>query len=138
MSGPSRPTLAVTLGDPRGIGPEIARAALPGADADAIVVGPDDLLEGFGDARLEGIGPWQGGGDDPLARAGRLTALAVERAVGLWRAGAVQGIVTAPGEKRALHAAGYRVPGHTELLRDLTGARRVAMMLASDRLRVIL
>ena len=46
--------------------------------------------------------------------------------------------MTGPGDKRALNAAGYRFPGHTELLRDLTGARQVAMMLASDRLRVVL
>jgi 4-hydroxythreonine-4-phosphate dehydrogenase len=62
----------------------------------------------------------------------------VERAVQLWKDGQVDAIVTGPGDKRALNAAGYRFPGHTELLRDLTGARQVAMMLASDRLRVVL
>jgi len=133
------PTLAITLGDPRGIGPEIARAALPDpAEASAVVIGADDQLGVFAGCRTEGVGAWEGGGADPLALAGRLTGLAVERAVALWRAGAVQAIVTAPGDKRALHAGGYRVPGHTELLRDLTGAPRVAMMLASDRLRVVL
>ncbi len=64
---------------------------------------------------------------------------AVETAVGqLWKDGRVDAIVTGPGDKRALNAAGYRFPGHTELLRELTGARQVAMMLASDRLRVVL
>jgi 4-hydroxythreonine-4-phosphate dehydrogenase len=58
--------------------------------------------------------------------------------VRLWREGAVDAIVTGPGHKRALHAGGYAVPGHTELLRDLTGAKQVVMMLASDRLRVAL
>jgi 4-hydroxythreonine-4-phosphate dehydrogenase len=135
----SPPTLAITLGDPRGIGPEIARAALPDpAAAGVIVIGPDDLLGAFAGTRTEGIGAWAGGGDDPEAQAGRLTGLAVERAVALWRAGAVQAIVTAPGDKAALNAGGYHVPGHTELLRDLTGAPRAAMMLASDRLRVVL
>ncbi len=47
------------------------------------------------------------------------------------------GIVTAPIDKAALLAGGYDYPGHTEMLADLTGAR-VAMMLASDRLRVVL
>ena len=84
------------------------------------------------------MGDWAGGGDDPLARAGRLTGLAVEAAVRLWRAGEVDAIVTGPGDKRALNAAGYRFPGHTELLRHLTGARQVAMMLASEKLRVVL
>ncbi len=93
-----------------------------------------------------GVGPWGGGagesggraGEDALAAAGRLAGRAVEEAVRLWRAGRVDAIVTAPADKRALNAAGFRYPGHTELLRDLTGASRVAMMLASDRLRVVL
>jgi 4-hydroxythreonine-4-phosphate dehydrogenase len=52
-------------------------------------------------------------------------------------AGDVDGIVTAPIDKSALHAGGYDYPGHTEMLGHLTGAR-VAMMLASDKLRVVL
>ncbi len=105
---------------------------------DAIVIGPDDVVRYLNAGRTIGIGPWEGGGATPLERAGRLTGLAVETAVRLWRDGVVDAIVTAPGDKRALHAGGYRVPGHTELLRDLTGVRDVAMMLASDRLRVAL
>ena len=133
-----RPTLAITLGDPRGIGPEVARASLNAADADVIVIGPDDMLDGLGEARAEGVGAWAGGGSDPVARAGQLAGLAVERAVALWKAGKVQAIVTGPGDKHALNAGGYHVPGHTELLQQLTGAPRVAMMLASERLRVVL
>jgi 4-hydroxythreonine-4-phosphate dehydrogenase len=53
------------------------------------------------------------------------------------RRGEVQGIVTAPIDKAALLAGGYDYPGHTEMLAHLTGAR-VAMMLASDTLRVVL
>jgi len=132
------PTLAITLGDPRGIGPEIVRKILPLTDADAIVIGPDDMLDGLPAVRTVGVGTWEGGGAEPLARAGELTGLAVEAAVKLWKDGAIQAIVTAPGDKRALNAGGYRVPGHTELLKQLTGAPRVAMMLASDKLRVVL
>lgn len=129
--------IAITLGDPRGIGPEIVRQVLPDAGA-AIVVGPDDLIADMYQAERVGVGTWDGGGSDPLRRAGELTGGAVERAVELWREGRVRAIVTAPGDKQALHRAGYQVPGHTELLRDLTGAGRVVMMLASDRLRVAL
>lgn len=131
------PRLAITVGDPRGIGPEITGAVLPFRAAHTTVIGPDNLIAGLAADRHEGLGVWEGGGD-ALKAAGRFTVLAVERAVELWKAGAVDAIVTAPGDKRAFHAAGYRFPGHTELLRDLTGARRVAMMLASDRLRVVL
>jgi 4-hydroxythreonine-4-phosphate dehydrogenase len=66
-----------------------------------------------------------------------LSGLAIERAVEMAIAGVVQGIVTAPIDKAALHEGGYDFPGHTEMLGSLTGSR-VAMMLASDKLRVVL
>jgi 4-hydroxythreonine-4-phosphate dehydrogenase len=130
------PRLAVTLGDPRGIGPEIVVKAL-GADGvravcEPVVVGPT----GTGVAVDHAVGAWDGTvGTAP--EAGRLAGLAIERAVALARAGEVDGIVTAPIDKAALHAGGYDFPGHTEMLGALTG-RRPAMMLASDRLRVVL
>jgi len=137
------PRVAITLGDPRGIGAEITRAVLPVAGAAVTLIGPDDLLEPLEADRAVGVGRWDlppGPTDAPgaLARAGELTVQSVVKAVDLWKAGEVDAIVTAPGDKSAFHAAGHRFPGHTELLRDLTGARSVAMMLASDRLRVVL
>ncbi|HXY69306.1 MAG TPA: 4-hydroxythreonine-4-phosphate dehydrogenase PdxA [Candidatus Methylomirabilis sp.] len=130
------PRLAITVGDPRGIGPEVVASAIGAAGVETTVVGPDDVIERIGADHAEGVGRWDGGGG--LELAGRLTGRAVEAAVRLWKEGRVDAIVTGPGDKRALNAAGYRFPGHTELLRDLTGAKRVAMMLASDRLRVVL
>jgi 4-hydroxythreonine-4-phosphate dehydrogenase len=130
-----RPRLAVTLGDPRGIGPEIVARAL--ADervrvaCDAVVVGP----VGTATSVQESVGGWTPTAG--IAEAGRLAGLAIERATMLARGGAVAGIVTAPIDKFALLAGGYDHPGHTEMLAELTGAR-VAMMLASDRLRVVL
>ena len=53
-------------------------------------------------------------------------------------AGEVDGLVTAPVEKHALHLAGFRYPGHTEWLAHLAGDVDVAMMLAADQLRVAL
>ena len=129
------------MGDPRGIGPEIVAAAIGGTGCETTVVGPDDVIERIGADHAEGVGRWDGGAggkDEPLRLAGRLTGRAVEASVRLWKEGRVDAIVTGPGDKRALNAAGYRFPGHTELLRELTGARQVAMMLASDRLRVVL
>ena len=125
------------MGDPRGIGPEVVAAAIAGAPAQITVVGPDDVIAAMGVPHA-GIGRWDGGGSAPLELAGRLTGRAVEEAIRLWKDGQVDAIVTGPGDKRALNAAGYRFPGHTELLRELTGAKQVAMMLASDRLRVVL
>jgi len=117
----------------------VAAAALDAADAEIVLVGPDDVIASKPAARRVGVGAWEGGtGEDRFALAGRLTGLSLEAAVRLWREGAVDAIVTGPGHKQALHAGGYKVPGHTEMLRDLCGAKQVVMMLASDRLRVAL
>ncbi len=136
--------LAVTLGDPRGIGPEITGAALQlPLDAEITVVGPDDLIEAIPATHRVGVGTWgQGTGDRAdharTLRAGRLAGHAVEAAVRLAQAGEVDAIVTAPANKHALHLAGFPYPGHTEWLAHLCGDVPVAMMLASDRLRVVL
>jgi 4-hydroxythreonine-4-phosphate dehydrogenase len=126
-----RPRLAATLGDPRGIGPEIVAAAR--ADprvreaADLHIVGPS----GAGVPVDEEIGVWTKADTSP-ALAGRFAGLAIERAIVLASAGKVDGIVTAPIDKHALLAGGYDFPGHTELLAARTGCR-VAMMLAATR-----
>jgi 4-hydroxythreonine-4-phosphate dehydrogenase len=83
----------------------------------------------------EPLGDWRP--DDGEAAAGRHAGVAIERAVVLALGGTVDGIVTAPIDKHALLAGGYDFPGHTEMLAALTG-RPVAMMLASERLRVVL
>lgn len=98
---------------------------------DLLVVGP----RGTEVDVHESIGTWQPGAGAALA--GKLAGDAVVRAVELAQSGAVRGIVTAPLDKHALHLGGFDAPGHTELLADLTG-RPTAMMLASDRLRVVL
>jgi 4-hydroxythreonine-4-phosphate dehydrogenase len=127
--------IAMTVGDPRGIGPEIVAKAL--ADplvserCDVVVVGP----EGAGIRVDEPVERWQPKSGPALA--GKLSGMAIERAVEMALKGAVDGIVTAPIDKMALHAGGYDFPGHTEMLASLTGSR-VAMMLASDKLRVVL
>ncbi len=127
--------LAITVGDPRGIGPEIVAKALAdsrvGERCDIVVVGPQES----GVRVDESVGRWKPEGGATLA--GMLSGLAIERAVQMAMAGDVDGIVTAPIDKSALHAGGYDYPGHTEMLGNLTGAR-VAMMLASDKLRVVL
>ena len=123
-----RARVAVTLGDPRGIGPEIAAKAFADSrvqsSCDVIVVGP----HGAGVDVDLAVGHWSGDRTDVRA-AGRFSGLAIERAVALALAGDVDGIVTAPIDKSALLAGGYDFPGHTEMLAALTGSR-VAMMLA--------
>ena len=130
MTVGARPRLAVTLGDPRGIGPEIVEKARRDSRvigvADLVIVGP----RGAGTAVDESVGDWSTGGSE--ADAGRFAGLAVDRAIALAQHGEVDGIVTAPLDKHALLAGGYDFPGHTEMLAARTG-RRVAMMLAATR-----
>jgi 4-hydroxythreonine-4-phosphate dehydrogenase len=137
--------LAITLGDPRGIGPEIVAQALEQPpDAEITLVGAEDQIAGLPAARRVGVGTWGlGSGDRPedrarTIRAGRVAGHAVESAVKLALTGEVDAIVTAPAHKHALHLAGFPFPGHTEWLAKLAGGVDVAMMLASAELRVVL
>jgi 4-hydroxythreonine-4-phosphate dehydrogenase len=142
------PRVAVTLGDPRGIGPEVAARALETPlDAVVTVIGADEQVRGVrADHRITvgawGLGPGNGADAGPgpsrAMQAGRIAGHAIERAAAMAMAHEVDAIVTAPIEKHALHQAGFRWPGHTEWLAELAGGVDVAMMLASDRLRVVL
>jgi 4-hydroxythreonine-4-phosphate dehydrogenase len=135
--------LAITVGDPRGIGPEIIAKALADArvvsrtaqqQVEWLVVGPT----GAGVDVQDVVGAWTPAvGDAGMRHAGQLAGLAIERAVALVLEGRADGVVTAPIDKAALAAGGYDFPGHTEMLAALTGAE-TAMMLTSDRLRVVL
>ena len=155
----SAPTLALTMGDPAGIGPEIivkAAHRLAPRLADGalrlLVIGHrgalDRAADGLGLARLptgaDGPLGFLAAGDDagpiPLGavspEAGRFAYLAIARAVELARAGAVAGLVTAPLNKAALNLAGYRYAGHTDLLAALTGTRGSVMLLVHGPMRV--
>lgn len=130
--------LAVTLGDPRGIGPEVAmRAAVLLAEDEAEVsllwVGSEDVLAQLpSGARMVTLPRWTG----TEADAGRVSVDAIRAAVDLALKGEVGGVVTAPVHKPALHAAGWEVPGQTELLRDLTGADPVGMLMCAEQTRL--
>ena len=137
--------IAVTLGDPRGIGPEIvSRALATPLDAEVTLVGAEDQLAVLPAARRVPVGQWgagsgEGAADRPRAvRAGMIAGHSVEAAARLALAGEVDAIVTAPIEKHAIRLAGFPFPGHTEWLAHLAGDVPVAMMLAADTLRVVL
>jgi 4-hydroxythreonine-4-phosphate dehydrogenase len=124
------PRLAVTLGDVRGIGPEIVAKA---AESSAVKRAAKLVYVGPGGTPIqphESTGSWRAGCS--AADAGRFAGRAIERAVALALEGKVDGIVTAPIDKAALLAGGYHYPGHTEMLATLTG-RKVAMMLAATK-----
>jgi 4-hydroxythreonine-4-phosphate dehydrogenase len=144
-----RPRLAVTLGDPRGIGPEVIGAALAqaGGLARVTLIGAEEQIGSIPAEAHVSVGAWndRGVGDSPsrrALRAGQIAGHAIQRAVELALEGAVDGIVTGPVEKHALHLAGFSFPGQTEWLGRLAGGVETAMMLVSGSrdtpLRVVL
>lgn len=153
------------MGDPSGIGPEIVVKALAQLDGrhPCVVVGDvavisaaaEQFVRGCQVRRIDRVeeAHFEPGIIDVLetsklpqlppvgevgAGSGRAAFDAIAEAIALARAGRVAALVTAPIHKEALAAAGYAYPGHTEILADLGGAERVAMMLANDELRVVL
>ena len=160
------PLIAVTMGDPAGIGPEIVARTFadPGFREGnrALVVGDPVILERA--AKLLGLplrvneisepeeATLEPGAVDVLAvgelpgdlpfgeldaRAGDAAFRYLERATNLASAGRVGAIATAPLNKEAMHLAGHKYPGHTEILAELTGTEDYAMMLVTDELKVI-
>lgn len=142
VSVPGRPSVAITLGDPRGIGPEVTAVALRHPSlagvADWVLVGPaglvdvEELAAAGGGVTLEAVGRWEPDAPDLERAAGRAAGEAVRRAAGLALEGRVDGVVTAPLSKAALAAAGFPYPGHTEFLRDLAGVPEVTMIMAAE------
>ncbi len=156
--------IAITMGDPAGIGPEIVgKLFREGLPAPALVVGDEAILKRAlgivapdlsiqavvspaacldkpGSVPLLPVGALPAdlpfGRED--ARAGRAAADYIERAVALALSGEVRAVVTAPINKAALKLAGVPFPGHTEMLAHLAGGAEVAMLLANDELRVLL
>ena len=123
-----RPRIALTVGDPAGIGPEIARKAAddPGVRrvCEPVIYGPPD------GARFQpGV---------LSAEAGRAAYDTICRAVADAQSGVVAGIATAPVNKLGFAHAGLPWKGHTDLLAHLTGSARVAMMFWSEPLKVVL
>ncbi len=159
--------IAVTMGDPAGIGPEIIIKSLVEGKlngAPVVVVGCAQtlrrvlVLEITPRAELRiidnpGQAQFSPGTinviDEPLAdpeglrvgevqaQAGDLAYRCIKRATELAMAGEVFAIATAPLNKEALHLAGHNFPGHTEMLAHLTKTKDYAMVLYTDKLKVI-
>ena len=161
----THPHLAITMGDPAGIGPEIIikaceklRARIDAGDLRLLIIGSGAALKNAtaqlgtsldapevraSDAAWPNLCFLQADAEgEPIrpgvlsADGGRFAFKAVEQAVRLTQAGRIGGIVTAPLNKEALNKAGYHYPGHTEMLAELTGVKGSVMMLAHGNMRV--
>jgi len=158
--------VAITLGDPNGIGPEVVLKSLHDPDLmpsmTPVLVGSAHVLRvhadvlGFSDLDIRVVDTVpdevpQGEvalldvaetGEPPVlfgsvtAEGGRLAMRAVERAVDACVNGAVDAMVTAPISKDAIRQGGYDAPGHTEFIAERTGSSKPTMMMVAGGLRV--
>ncbi|MZG30451.1 MAG: 4-hydroxythreonine-4-phosphate dehydrogenase PdxA [Nitrospinae bacterium] len=163
----STPIIALTMGDPAGIGPEVIVKAfqddtLP-IQSRAVVIGDARLLQETAKKYAPEIlihtidkpedGWYQTCTIDvidlnnvpegipigrPSAEAGRASYEAIKTAVELALRDEVSAITTAPINKKSLHLAGHSFPGHTELLAQLTDSKQASLMMAGKSLRVVL
>ncbi len=123
-----KPRIAITVGDPAGIGPEIAQKA---ADDPRVRRVCEPVLYGPPAASHFTVG-------ELSAEAGRAAYETLCRAVKDAQAGVVAAVATAPVNKLAFARAGLPWKGHTDLLAHLTGSSHVAMMFWSEPLKVVL
>ena len=155
------PRIAITSGEPAGIGPDLCVAlADSGLDAELVLIGDPELLEKrarelgqcfqakeyrqddtpvAGQLSIAGIAlqrPVQTGSLD-TANAGYVLRT-LDRAITGCQSGEFQAMVTAPVHKGIINDAGIAFTGHTEYLAAMTGAEQVVMMLAAPGLRVAL
>jgi 4-hydroxythreonine-4-phosphate dehydrogenase len=150
-----KPVIAITMGDPAGIGPEIVLRALNEKrvmeKAEPVVIGDTGLLRLIskrlglpmpfkGDGFISGpcldlkrLGPGQ-----PTPESSRAMVGYIETAVNMANAGLADAIVTCPISKDSARLAGFGYPGHTEFIARLTRAKDFRMMLGGERLKVVL
>ncbi len=161
----SQPTLALTTGDPTGIGPEVLLKSLratPGSDQPrSIIIGDHAVFEQIARRLRQRLPAWQlvraghpVSVNSPLtfldlhhdrrfipgrssSAAGAASLAYLNHALALWRAGIVDGIVTGPVTKWAIHRVHQGFIGQTEYLAQATKTECVVMMFASARLRVV-
>jgi 4-hydroxythreonine-4-phosphate dehydrogenase len=159
-----RPRIAISMGDPAGIGPEVTLKAVCDARVRKaclpIVIGDPRFLRNLARrlrvaSQIKRAGDHAGVGQDevvvvekgrvpqgfligrPSKEGGAVAGGAVEKAVELALSGGVDGMVTGPVSKESFELAGYGMVGHTELIARLTGRRVYAMMIVRGRLRVV-
>jgi len=166
MQRPTKPRLALTLGDPAGIGPEVAARALAdeavrglanvaifGPPAEdwarwaAVPLPPLDAVQPQAkwDGQVAGVRLVAVENDladlaeaAPSAAGGEASVRYIQAAIDAAKAGRADAIVTGPISKHAIRLAGYPWPGHTELLAEAFDADEVAMLFAGGPLRVVL
>lgn len=162
-----KPRIGITMGDPAGIGPEIAAKAFHKGDwmtrCRAVVIGDAGVLRqacrfAKVDLRVNAVATPEEARCEPgvmdvidlknvdvehlemgkvSVQAGEAAFAAVKKAIDISQAGALDAVVTGPIHKKALNLAGHHFAGHTEIFAHYTGTRDYTMMLAEGKLRVV-
>jgi len=162
-----RPVIGITMGDPSGIGPEIILKSFEKPSirkSKIVVIGDYNIMKAMYDIlkiksftlrkilvlneckfNSETLNILDLGIEDAMefrrglvhAVSGKVAFEAIRKAVDMANKNEIDSIVTAPLNKEALHLAGYKYPGHTEILADLTGTQDYAMLLHDKKLTVI-
>ncbi len=130
MSTPQKPLIGITLGDPKGIGPEVILKALKTPKIQRIC---RPIIFGDADYFI-----WKKAKSLSPKECGQLSGYYIEQAAHAALEGSVDAIVTGPICKEHLQRAHYPYPGHTEFLADLSGIKKFRMMMAGPQLRVVL
>ncbi len=137
--------MAITCGDPAGVGPELIERLLasdPPLAGDSLVIGPKhwcDRLAGAAGVAAHPVGPpdFQATPGEPSREGAAVALAAMEAAAAACREGSVRGVVTGPVNKHWLQQIGYRWPGQTEFFADAWGGDPT-MAFVGEQLRVVL
>jgi 4-hydroxythreonine-4-phosphate dehydrogenase len=142
--------IAISMGDPAGVGPEVLAKALNSLDrttnAVFFVVGDTSLLLRYGLKKKDAIKLVDLKNLDlvrlrpgkPTRQTARASLEYLTTAMAMIKRGTAQGLVTAPISKESIRCAGFRWPGHTEYLAEYFKARQVEMVFVADALKVAL
>ena len=150
-----KPTIAITMGDPAGIGPEVLLKAVTAGRVkrccNPIILGDENILNhiarklGLADHlprltvhNLSALNTATIKPGRAYKRCGKAMICYIETAARMALSGAVDAMVTGPISKEAIRKGGSPFPGHTEMLASLTGTEDYAMMLGGKKLKVVL
>lgn len=147
---PIKPKIGITMGDPNGVGPEVVVKALTHPDVldlcEVVIFGDLEIIQKAANntALSTKINQCSEFGAKDLnpgtidKKAGQASLDYIKTAVKSAMANEVDAIVTAPISKESTHLAGSTYPGHTEMLKDLTGASEAVMMFEGQKFKVML
>lgn len=145
-----KPKIGITMGDPNGVGPEVIVKAIShpevASSCEIAIFGDRGIIEKAADDSLGDIDVVEcsefGEGDLKPGfidrKAGQASLDYIRAAVESAMANEIDAIVTAPISKESTHLAGSEYPGHTEMLKDLTGANEAVMMFEGNKFKVML